>query len=218
VKEVIIYSGGMDSYTLMMERRAEVGQDLCALLFNYGQRHVKELVSAAKACEKNNVAYQLLHLVSLSKVLQGSALTSDIPVPEGHYAEPSMKQTVVPNRNMIMLSVATGYAVSIGATAVYAGVHAGDHAIYPDCRPEFIAAMNQVTRIANYQAVEIKAPYLFLSKGDILRRGLAIPGTDYADTWTCYKGGEKACGKCGSCTERLESFAMNGVKDPLAYE
>ena len=118
---------------------------------------------------------------------------------------------------MMMLSMAVAYAVSIEAEAVYFGAHSGDHAIYPDCRTEFVEAMNAVCKIANYQVVEVRAPYLASSKIDILTDGLKL-GLDYADTWTCYNGRERACGRCGACQERLEAFANNGVQDPLAYE
>jgi 7-cyano-7-deazaguanine synthase len=128
-----------------------------------------------------------------------------------------MKTTVVPNRNMIMLSMAVGYAVSIEAKAVYFGAHSGDHAIYPDCRTEFVDAMNDVCKIANYQAVEVRAPYLAASKTDILREGLAM-NLDYNDTWTCYNGQEKACGRCGACQERLEAFSENNTIDPIDYQ
>jgi 7-cyano-7-deazaguanine synthase len=149
--------------------------------------------------------------------MSGSSLTSDIDVPEGHYEEESMKATVVPNRNMILLSLATGYAVTVGAQAVWYGAHGGDHAIYPDCRPEFVEKMDAVCRIANYEPVAIEAPFMHMDKGQILAEGLKL-GLDYRHTWTCYNGRERACGRCGSCVERLEAFAANGVRDPLEYE
>ena len=128
-----------------------------------------------------------------------------------------MKSTVVPNRNMILLSLAIGYAVSLGADEVYYGAHSGDHAIYPDCRPIFVAKMNEVSAIANYEDVRIITPYLHQSKIEILADGLAM-GLDYGETWTCYNGRDKACGKCGSCVERLEAFKKNNSVDPLEYE
>ena len=138
-------------------------------------------------------------------------------IPEGHYADDNMKSTMVPNRNMILLSLAIGYAVDIGASKVYYGAHSGDHSIYPDCRPEFVHAMNDVAKIANYEPVEIVTPYLTGDKISILRDGLAM-GLDYGKSWTCYNGREKACGKCGSCVERLEAFELNNTRDPLPYE
>jgi 7-cyano-7-deazaguanine synthase len=128
-----------------------------------------------------------------------------------------MKSTIVPNRNMILLSLAVGYAVSLKASQVYYGAHSGDHAIYPDCRPEFVQKMDDVCRIANYDAVEIFSPYLNNTKIGILKDGLEM-GLDYSQTLTCYNGREKACGKCGACQERLEAFTLNNLADPLEYE
>jgi 7-cyano-7-deazaguanine synthase len=215
-KVVVIYSGGMDSYTVL-NKAMQQGYDVHAVSFNYGQRHSKELLFAKKVCEQYKIEHKIVDISSINQLIGGSALTDDIDVPEGHYEEESMKTTVVPNRNMIMLSMAVGYAVSIEAEAVYFGAHSGDHAIYPDCRTEFVDAMNDVCKIANYQAVEVRAPYLAASKIDILRDGLAM-NLDYADTWTCYNGQEKACGRCGACQERLEAFAENNTVDPIAYQ
>ena len=215
-KVVVIYSGGMDSYTVL-NKAMQQGYDVHAVSFNYGQRHSKELLFAQKVCEQHKIEHKIVDISSINQLIGGSALTDDIDVPEGHYEEESMKTTVVPNRNMIMLSMAVGYAVSIEAEAVYFGAHSGDHAIYPDCRTEFVDAMNDVCKIANYQAVEVRAPYLAASKIDILRDGLAMD-LDYSDTWTCYNGQEKACGQCGACQERLEAFAENKSVDPIAYQ
>lgn len=214
---VVIYSGGMDSYTLLHLARSR-GYQVHALSFNYGQRHVRELDCARSVCEAHGIPHQTIDIRAMSEVVMaGSSLTSDLQVPEGHYQEDSMKATVVPNRNMILLSLATGYAVTVGAGAVWYGAHGGDHAIYPDCRPEFVAKMDAVCRIANYEAVGIEAPFMAMDKGQILAEGLRL-GLDYHHTWTCYNGRERACGRCGSCVERLEAFAANGVTDPLDYE
>ncbi|MFT5543598.1 MAG: 7-cyano-7-deazaguanine synthase [Glaciecola sp.] len=215
-KVVIIYSGGMDSYTVL-NKAMQQGYDVHAVSFNYGQRHSKELLFAKNVCDKHQIEHKIVDISSINQLIGGSALTDDIAVPEGHYEEESMKTTVVPNRNMIMLSMAVGYAVSIEAEAVYFGAHSGDHAIYPDCRTEFVDAMNQVCKIANYQAVEVRAPYLAFSKIDILTEGLSM-GLDYAETWTCYNGQVKACGRCGACQERLEAFAENEMTDPIEYQ
>lgn len=215
-KVVIIYSGGMDSYTVL-HLAIQQGFQVYALSFNYGQRHSKELIYAQRVTQEHGITHKIVDISSINGLIGGSALTDDIDVPEGHYEEASMQQTVVPNRNMILLSLATGYAVSIGAEAVYFGAHSGDHAIYPDCRSEFVEAMNQVCKIANYQSVEVRAPFLKVSKIEILKQGLSM-GLDYANTWTCYNGREKACGKCGACQERLEAFNMNKATDPLDYE
>lgn len=215
-KVVVIYSGGMDSYTVL-HKALQQGHEVLALSFNYGQRHVKELEVAANVCAELNVPHKVVDITAINSLLAGSSLTDDIEIPEGHYEEESMKSTVVPNRNMILLSLAIGYAVSENANAVYYGAHSGDHAIYPDCRPEFVRQMNVVSQLANYEPVEVVAPYLDDDKNDILADGLAM-GLDYANTWTCYNGRDKACGKCGACVERLEAFAANKVSDPLAYE
>ncbi|MGB1949600.1 MAG: 7-cyano-7-deazaguanine synthase QueC [Marinobacter sp.] len=213
---VVIYSGGMDSFTLMHLARAR-GHQVHALSFDYGQRHVRELECARDVCARAGIPHQVLDIRALSNVMAGSALTSEVAVPEGHYAEDSMKATVVPNRNMILLSLATGYAVTAGASAVWYGAHGGDHAIYPDCRPEFVEKMDAVCRVANYQPVSIEAPFMAMDKSAILAEGLKL-NLDYSQTWTCYNGRERACGVCGSCVERQEAFAAHGLTDPLPYE
>ncbi len=215
-KAVVIYSGGMDSFTLL-NRVLRAGKDVHALSFDYGQKHKKELDYAASVCRSLQVPHKVVDITSINQLIATSALTADIDMPEGHYADDNMKQTVVPNRNMILLSLAVGYAVSLEASEVYYGAHGGDHAIYPDCRPLFVEKMNQVCAIANYQAVSIEVPYLHADKGEILADGLAM-GLDYSQTWTCYNGREKACGKCGACQERLEAFETHGQSDPLDYE
>ncbi|MDF2179328.1 7-cyano-7-deazaguanine synthase QueC [Aliiglaciecola sp. CAU 1673] len=215
-KVVVIFSGGMDSFTVL-NKAFRQGHDVYALTFDYGQRHCKEIDYAAKVCQELGISHKVIDIRSINGILAGSSLTDDIDVPEGHYAEDNMKSTVVPNRNMILLSLAVGYAVSLGANKVYYGAHSGDHTIYPDCRPEFVKRMNDVCAIANYEPVEIVTPYLNDSKIEILADGLAM-GLDYSKTWTCYNGREKACGKCGACDERLEAFRINGVSDPLEYE
>lgn len=215
-KVVVIYSGGMDSFTVL-HKAIEDGFEVYPLSFDYGQRHKKELDYAAAVCKRLSIPHKVVDISAINQLLGGSSLTSDLDVPEGHYEEESMKSTVVPNRNMILLSMAIGYAVSMEASKVYYGAHSGDHAIYPDCRPEFVQKMNDVSMIANYEPVEIHSPYLNVSKIDILTDGLRM-GLDYSETWTCYNGRQNACGKCGACQERLEAFAKNSVVDPLEYE
>ncbi len=213
---VVIFSGGMDSFTLLHLARAR-GLAVHALSFNYGQRHVRELDAARAVCEAEGLPHKVIDIRAMNDVMAGSSLTSEVDVPEGHYQEDNMKSTVVPNRNMILLSLATGYAVTVGAQAVWYGAHGGDHAIYPDCRPEFVEKMDAVCRVANYEPVAIEAPFMAMDKGEILEQGLKL-GLDYSKTWTCYNGRERACGRCGSCVERLEAFAAQGIEDPLAYE
>jgi 7-cyano-7-deazaguanine synthase len=215
-KAVVIYSGGMDSYTVL-HLALQQGYDVHAVSFNYGQRHSKELAVAVDVCQGLGVPHKLVDITQINQLLQGSSLTStDIDIPTGEYEEENMKSTVVPNRNMILLSLAIGYAVSIESTDVFYGAHSGDHDIYPDCRPEFVDAMNVVSAIANYDDVKIISPFLHESKLAILKAGLAM-NLDYGQTWTCYLGQEKACGKCGSCVERLGAFAKAGIKDPVPY-
>jgi len=218
-KVVVIYSGGMDSYTLLCELFQSELLEVHALSFNYNQRHVKELVYAEYVCRELGITHKIVNMAEIGEqLLGGSSQTSDgIPVPEGHYESDNMKLTVVPNRNMIMLSMAMGYAISIGSPAVYFGAHAGDHAIYPDCRKEFIDAMNHVGRECDYQVVNVLAPYINYDKGDIAIRGVEL-GLDYSKAWTCYNGREKPCGKCGACQERLEAMTKAGIEDPLEYE
>lgn len=216
-KVVVIYSGGMDSYTVL-HKAIQQGLTPYALTFDYGQRHVKEIDVARQVCAELGINHKVIDISAINELIGGSSLTDNsIDVALGHYQEENMLSTVVPNRNMILLSLAIGYAVSLKAEQVYYGAHSGDHAIYPDCRPEFVAKMNDVAAIANYEKTEIFSPYLNDDKIGILKDGLAM-GLDYAKTWTCYNGREKACGHCGSCVERLEAFSENGIQDPIQYE
>lgn len=213
---VCIYSGGMDSFTLVNMVHGE-GRLAAALSFNYGQRHAKELFYAQQVCKDLGVRHLVIPLHSIQPCLAGSALTDQEHLPEGHYADDNMKQTVVPNRNMIMLSIAIAFAVSNKLARVCFGAHSGDHTIYPDCRPEFVMRMDELGRTANWDAVAVEAPYINLDKYGILKIGYDL-GLDYAQSWTCYRGLALACGRCGSCQERLEAFARLGRTDPLHYE
>lgn len=185
---------------------------------HYGQRHAKELDCAKRTTELMQVPHEVLNLEGLRAVLNTSSLTSnEIAVPEGHYAEASMKATVVPNRNMILLSLAVGVAIARGAKAVAYGAHAGDHAVYPDCRPEFALAMSQAIGFCDYDPPTLERPFINKTKADIVKLGIEL-GVNFNNTWTCYKGGEVACGKCGTCVERLEAFHIAGGEDPIPYE
>ncbi|MEP0072476.1 MAG: 7-cyano-7-deazaguanine synthase QueC [Marinomonas sp.] len=215
-KAVVVYSGGMDSFTVL-NTAVQSGLDVYALSFNYGQKHSKELEVAALVCKELNISHKVVDITAINSLMSNSSLTGDADIPEGHYEDDNMKSTVVPNRNMVLLSMAIAYAVSLEAGKVYYGAHSGDHHIYPDCRPEFVEAMNAVSKIANYQSVEIVTPFLHVSKGAILKAGLDMQ-LDYGKTWTCYNGREKSCGKCGACCERLEAFAEQNTADPLDYE
>lgn len=214
MKTVLIYSGGMDSTVLLYHLLRQGGQVL-ALGFDYGQRHKRELDAAFYISERVGVQYRTANLSSLRPLLAGSSQTDDsIPVPEGHYQEESMKLTVVPNRNMVMLAVAAGYAMSVGAEAVAYAAHSGDHAIYPDCRPEFAQAMETAIALADWRRVRLLRPFVSMSKADVARLGYSM-GVPFHATWSCYKGGELHCGKCGTCVERREAL---GAQDPTEYE
>lgn len=219
-RAVVVLSGGMDSTTALYQAMSD-GYEVSAISFNYGQRHKKELDFAAGLTKELGIPYEIVDLSNITSLISNSALTGDIDVPEGHYAQENMKLTVVPNRNMIMYSVAIGYAVNIKAKAIYVGVHAGDHFIYPDCRPQFIEALDLAGHIGNegfaQKGFRVVAPFIQVPKDEIVRIGSKL-GVPYEKTWSCYKGGEKHCGKCGTCVERKEAFELAGVQDPTEYE
>lgn len=212
---VCILSGGMDSATLLWRLKAH-GHDLYTLSFNYGQRHIRELKKANLLAILARVPWEEINLSNLKPILGGSSQTSEIPVPEGRYDADNMKLTVVPNRNMIMLSVAIARAISLGFEGVAYGAHAGDHTIYPDCRPAFIEAMTKAAQLCDWKVIHLMAPFSVMTKGDIVKEGLTLK-VPYEHTLTCYHGAEPACGKCGSCQERLEAFKIAGVEDPIVY-
>lgn len=219
-KAIGIISGGMDSITLAY-RLKEEGYALHLLTFNYGQRHVKEIESARYFANVLGAEHDVMDISMLQGFLKGSALTdSSVDVPHGHYAEASMKQTVVPNRNAIMISLAWGVAVAEEADVVALAVHAGDHHIYPDCRPAFIDSMNAALRIGmeghRKDGLHLYAPYLTVDKGAIAAEGKRL-GVPYHLTWTCYEGAEIHCGECGACVERQEAFYLAGVDDKTPY-
>ncbi|KKN22991.1 hypothetical protein LCGC14_0909620 [marine sediment metagenome] len=215
-KAVLILSGGVDSTTLLYNL-LDQDYEVYAVSFDYGQKHAKELLCAAEICRKLSVNHKILNLSVLNDVAPSALTRKDIEVPEGHYKEESMKATIVPNRNMVMLSLATAYAISIKATKLFYGAHIGDHEIYPDCRKEFIYAMKQAIKLCDWHQVELKAPFRHLTKVSVVNLGKTL-NVDYSLTYSCYKGSEKACGKCGTCVERLEAFKIAGVKDPIEYE
>lgn len=216
-KAVIILSGGLDSTTLLYDIIKQ-GYKVYALSFDYGQKHKIELIAAKKTCEKLDVEHTIVSLDVLNQVAPCALTRKDWDVPYGHYAEENMKQTVVSNRNMVLLSLATSFAISKGVKYLYYGAHKGDHFIYCDCRIEFVEAMKKAIKLCDMAEVELKAPYLNIDKGDIVIKGKKL-GVDYNLTWTCYNPKEnKACGKCGSCVERLEAFEKAGIKDPVSYK
>ena len=215
-KAVVILSGGLDSTTLLYDLLNQ-GWIVNAFTIDYGQRHRDEIRMARKTCNLLSVPHKIIYLPRLKELDTHSSQTSDNPVPEGHYADETMKGTVVHNRNMILIALATAYALDVGAGSLFYGAHAGDHAIYPDCRPEFVTAMQGALEICDYQPIDLITPYLYKTKVWIVRTGMAL-GVDYSLTLTCYNGTSPACGKCGSCNERLEAFKEAGVKDPIPYE
>jgi 7-cyano-7-deazaguanine synthase len=216
MNSLVIYSGGLDS-TVLLYTLHSAGHGLSALSVNYGQRHGCELACAAAICRDLGVPHKVADLSSIQSLLAGSSLTSpEIDVAEGHYTEENMKTTVVPNRNMILLALATGHALSVGAQQVAYAAHSGDHAIYPDCRNEFADAMAEAMALCDWQQVELSRPFVDWTKADIVRRGAEL-GVPFAKTWSCYKGGNTHCGRCGTCIERREAFDLADVDDPTEY-
>ncbi len=212
---VIIVSGGMDSITLLYDMRARIS---LAVTFDYGSKHnAREIPFARLHCERLGIEHLVIPLDFMLKYFKSSLLKGGEEIPEGHYAADNMKSTVVPFRNGIMLSIAAGIAESRGLKYVMMANHSGDHSIYPDCTPQFVSAMSQATKAGTYPGIELLVPYTNISKGDIARRGKAL-GIDYAETWSCYKGGERHCGRCGTCEERREALADAGIDDPTEYE
>jgi len=217
MKTIVICSGGLDSVSLA--HRVAHEDTLTALLsFDYGQRHVKEVEHAAACATRLGVPHKVVDIRQIGAALSGSALTDDVAVPDGHYAEDTMKITIVPNRNAIMLAVAFGMAAAEKAGAVAAAMHGGDHFIYPDCRPGFVRAFQamQDAALDGYADIRLHTPYIDGSKADIVADG-ARHGVPFAETWSCYKGGQIHCGRCGTCVERREAFHLAGIADPTAY-
>lgn len=214
---VSLLSGGLDSTVLAYQLHAMQALRAC-VSFNYGQRHAVELRFAEATAAALGVPLVPVDITHLrDSVFGGSSQTSDaIAVPHGHYADASMRVTVVPNRNMIMLALATGVAIVQGASAVAYAAHAGDHAIYPDCRPAFGDAMHDVMGECHYEPLELLRPFIQSSKADIVQLGHAL-GVPFERTWSCYEGGDVHCGQCGTCVERREAFALAGVSDPTVY-
>ncbi len=214
-KAVILLSGGMDSTTLVYDVKKR-GYGVYPISFNYGQKHHRELDKAGETCKELGLVHKILDVGVLGEVAPSSLTRDDIEVPKGHYEEESMKATVVPNRNMVFLALAASYAIGIEARSVWYGAHGGDHAIYPDCRSEFVKAMEAAMGLCDWTEIKLVVPYLNLDKGDILRKGIGL-GVDYSLTTTCYEGKELACGKCGACQERLEAFRKVGELDVIEY-
>lgn len=212
---VLIVSGGMDSITMLYEYKERIA---LGISFDYGSNHnAREIPFAAMHCERLGIKHIVINLGFMHQYFKSSLLEGAEAIPEGNYDEENMKSTVVPFRNGIMLSIAAGVAESNGLKYVMMANHGGDHTIYPDCRPEFVSAMSEATRLGTYPGIEVLAPYTGITKSDIARHGKALD-IDYAETWSCYKGGEHHCGKCGTCRERIEALADAGIEDPTVYD
>lgn len=215
-RTVVILSGGIDSTVLLAQLLSE-RRELHALSVDYGQRHHRELQAAREICDHYEVPHRIADLRALAPLFGANALTDgNVSVPEGHYEEEGMKATVVPNRNMLLIAVAAAWAMSLKASSVAYGAHGGDHAIYPDCRPAFADALDQAIRLADWHEVCLERPFVGMDKTAIVRRGAEL-GVPFALTWSCYVGGARHCGRCGTCVERKEAFAKAKVTDPTVY-
>lgn len=212
---LIVLSGGMDSVTLLYDYRDVVA---LAVTFDYGSNHnAREIACARIHCRRLGIEHIVIPLAFVAKYFKSSLLSGADAIPEGNYDDENMKSTVVPFRNGIMLAVACGIAESRDLRRVMLANHFGDHAIYPDCRRDFVDAMSEAMRCGTYCGVTVFAPYTDITKADIARRG-ALLGIDYAETYSCYKGGEHHCGRCGTCRERREAMALAGIDDPTVYD
>lgn len=224
MKIVSLFSGGLDSTVLLCSLLNDE-HEVYPLSIYYGQRHRKELDAADTILTELRQRTGMVHsfrgvdLGDLKTVMRGSSQTDDnVEVPHGHYAAENMKITIVPNRNMIMLSVAAALAISEDCDAIAFAAHAGDHAIYPDCRPRFVLAVENALHMGNDKQLGVMAPFIGISKGDIVKQGDRIGIRDImAMTWSCYEGGEAHCGECGTCVERREAFQQANIPDPTVY-
>jgi len=216
-KAVVILSGGLDSTVLTYWLKRVKKYQLYALSFDYGQRHKKELKMAKKTCKKLQIPHKIIKL-DIKDILNKSALIdTKKELPKGHYTPENQKVTVVPNRNMIMLSLAVAFAENLDIKEVYYAAHKNDYAVYPDCRKEFVKALSKATQLGTYNKVKIIAPFVNKYKWQLVKIGHKI-GVPFEDTQSCYVGGKKACGKCATCQERLEAFSKNNLTDPIKYE
>lgn len=205
----------MDSITLLYDFKDRIA---LGVSFSYGSNHnAKEIPFAEYHCKLLGIPHIVIDLAFMPKYFRSSLLEGGDAIPEGHYADDNMKSTVVPFRNGIMLSIAAGIAESHNLKYVMMANHGGDHAIYPDCRPSFVEAMSKATQEGTYPGIQILAPYTDITKADIAMKGKAL-GIDYTKTWSCYKGGEHHCGKCGTCVERREALAAAGISDETIYD
>lgn len=216
MKVVVLLSGGMDSVSALYEAHSQY-EVLGALSFHYGSKHNdSEIPFAAFHSEKLGVPHRLISLGFIGETFKSDLLQSGGEIPKGHYTAENMKSTVVPFRNGIMLSIAAGFAESFGAEGIVIAAHSGDHAIYPDCREDFMESMAAAIRLGTDAGIEVISPFITMTKAEIAKRGAEL-GVDFIKTWSCYKGGEIHCGECGTCVERREAFQLAGLQDPTAY-
>lgn len=216
MKATVLLSGGMDSVTALYHAAAE-HEVTDALSFNYGSKHNhREIPFARHHADKLGIRHTVIPLGFIGEHFASDLLQSGGDIPDGHYEEASMKRTVVPFRNGIMLSIAAGFAESRGSSGLVIAAHSGDHAIYPDCREPFMQAMSDAIRLGTYAELSVLRPFIALTKADIAARGAAL-GIDFTETWSCYKGGNLHCGTCGTCVERREAFLLAGLTDPTVY-
>ncbi len=212
---LIALSGGVDSTTLLYEYREEVA---CAVGFDYGSKHNAQELAAAKAiCRELEIPYLIIPLAFIGEYFRSDLLLSGGEMQLGDYSEENMRSTVVPFRNGIMLSILAGLAESRDLQQVLIANHFGDHAIYPDCRESFVTPMGEAITAGTSNGVKLVAPYTTLTKAEIVARGTRL-GVPYGKTYSCYQGGERHCGRCGTCRERHDAFVANGLEDPTLYE
>ncbi|MES2477177.1 MAG: 7-cyano-7-deazaguanine synthase QueC [Verrucomicrobiota bacterium] len=217
MKVCVLLSGGMDSVAAFYEVLG-THEVVACLSFDYGSKHnAKEIPFAKLHADRNGIPHHTIPLDFMDALFKSDLLKSGGDIPDGHYAEETMKQTVVPFRNGIMLAIATGYAESIGARGLVIAAHSGDHAIYPDCRESFMNGMATAMREGTYEHIELLRPFIATDKTGIAQRGAEL-GIDFSETWSCYKGNEIHCGTCGTCVERREAFILSGLSDPTVYE
>ncbi|MEO6245372.1 MAG: 7-cyano-7-deazaguanine synthase QueC [Opitutaceae bacterium] len=213
---VVLCSGGMDSVTALLWARRD-HTVVAAVSFDYGAKHNhREIPFAAEHAAAIGARHETIALEFVNRLFASDLLKSGGAIPEGHYEAANMKQTVVPFRNAIMLSIACGFAESAGADGLVIAAHGGDHAIYPDCREDFMRAMGDAMRLGTYAGVKLLRPFITLTKAQIAAEGARL-GLDFSRTWSCYQGGVIHCGKCGTCVERREAFLHAGLADPTEY-
>lgn len=215
-KTIVLVSGGLDSVTALYRAAAETSV-LAGLSFHYGSKHNDQEIPLAKwHAEKLGIPHLTIPLDFIGERFESDLLKKGGEIPQGHYEAESMKKTVVPFRNGIMLAIAGGFAESKGADGLVIAAHAGDHAIYPDCREDFMEAMGEAIRLGTYAEVELLRPFISMTKAEIVQEAVRL-GVDFTKTWSCYVGGETQCGTCGTCVERREAFLLAGLVDPTSY-